>query len=107
MKKIELRNKHRSLSFREIPNDFPLVHNLPAEIKVPSKKFRKEIEEIFKNKNKMNLDGQRKGVLNPDNLYRIGLGDYNVFTIEGNMDYGDYVTYILRDGSGSMHGEKK
>lgn len=105
--KTELRNKHRSLSFREIPNDFPLVHNLPAEIKVPSKKFRKEIEEIFKNKNKMNLDGQRKGVLNPDNLYRIGLGDYNVFTIEGNMDYGDYVIYILRDGSGSMHGEKE
>lgn len=105
--KKELKRKYQGLVFREIPNNFPLTHNLPAEIKTPARTFRKEIEKIFKDKNKMNIQGQNKGVLNSDDLYKIELGDYNIFTIEGNKSYGDYVVYILRDGSGSMHGEKE
>ena len=103
----ELKKKHGGYGFQEISNDFPLTHSLPNEIKVPAKKFRKEIEKIFKNRSMMNINGQNKGVLNVNDLYRVGVSDYNVFTIEGNKSLSDYVVYILRDGSGSMQGEKE
>ena len=97
----------RGFGFTEHPNDFPLDHKLPPEIIKPAKKFRKEVEKIFKNKSSVNVRGQRKGVLDVENLYRVGFGDYNIFTIEGNKSQSDYVAYILQDGSGSMRGDKE
>lgn len=103
---LEFKKKY-GYNFIEVPNNFELNYALPAEIKTPAKKFRKDIEKIFKNKSTLNINGQVKGVINTNDLYRVGLGDYSIFTIEGNKCNSDYVAYILQDGSGSMGGEKE
>ena len=105
--KLEMEEKYKGYAFIEHPSDFPLVHTLPPEIKTPAKRFRKDIEKIFKNKSRLNVHGQHKGVLNVEELYRVGLGEYNIFTVEGNKSPSDYVVYVLQDGSGSMRGEKE
>lgn len=99
--------KDTGFDLTEYPNDFSLSHDLPTEIKISTKKFKKDIEKIFKNKSTMSINGQNKGVLNTNDLYRIGIEDYNIFSIEGNKSISDYVAYILQDGSGSMCGEKE
>jgi len=103
----KISKKNGGYGFIEYPNDFILEYNLPNEIKVPAKAFRREVEKIFKNKSSININGQNKGILNPDDLYKVGLKNYNLFTIEGRKSRSDYVVYILRDGSGSMRGEKE
>ena len=105
--KQELEEKYEGCIFNEHPSNFPLIHDLPQEIKVPAKKFRKEIEKIFKDKSRLNINGQHKGILNQEDLYKVMLGDYNIFTMETNKNRGDYVVYILQDGSGSMSGQKE
>lgn len=105
--KQKLEEKYGGCIFNEYPSNFPLIHDLPQEIKVPAKKFRKEIEKIFKDKSRMNINGQHKGILNQEDLYKVMLGDYNIFTMETNKNRGDYVVYILQDGSGSMRGQKE
>lgn len=105
--KQKLEEKYGGCIFNEYPSNFPLIHDLPQEIKVPAKKFRKEIEKIFKDKSRLNINGQHKGILNQEDLYKVMLGDYNIFTMETNKNRGDYVVYILQDGSGSMRGQKE
>lgn len=105
--KLEMEERYKGYAFTEHPNDFPLIHTLPPEIKTPAKRFRKDIEKIFQNKSRLNAHGQHKGVLNVEDLYRVGLGEYNIFTVEGNKSPSDYVVYVLQDGSGSMRGEKE
>lgn len=104
--KQKLQEKY-GITFNEYPNDFPLTHDLPLEIKIPANKFRRDIEKIFKNKTRLDIHGQYKGVLNTEDLYRIGLGEYNVFTMESSKNTSNYAVYILQDGSGSMSGEKE
>lgn len=104
--KQKLQEKY-NVTFNEYPNDFPLIHDLPLEIKIPANKFRRDIEKIFKNKTRLDIHGQYKGVLNTEDLYRIGLGEYNVFTMESSKNTSNYAVYILQDGSGSMSGEKE
>lgn len=95
------------LKFVEIADEFSLHRELPADLKNQGKKFRKEVEKIFKNKSTLNLLGQSKGTLNPDDLWRVGMSDYDVFAIEGAKSRSDYVIFILQDGSGSMISEDK
>lgn len=102
----ELKRKY-GFGFREIPIDFPLIHEIPSEIRLPAKQFKKEVENIFKNKAMLSIYGQNKGLLDTDDLYRVGMDDYNVFTVEGVKSNSDYVAYILQDGSGSMRGDKE
>lgn len=93
--------------FREYPMTGEPHYVVPNNIKVMAKSFRREVERILKGRNKLDVHGQKKGVLNEDDLYRIGLEDYNVFTVEGQKSLSDHVFYILQDGSGSMSGTKE
>ena len=71
--KQKLEKKYEGCIFKEHPSNFPLIHDLPQEIKVPAKKFRKEIEKIFKDKSRLNINGQHKGILNQEDLYKVML----------------------------------
>ena len=104
---VEIRkNIGISNNFCEHDINFKLTLPIFPEVKLQANKFRKEIAGIFNNKQGLNLNGQTQGVINSGDLYRIGMHDYNVFTIEGHKSSSDYVAYVLRDGSGSMSGEK-
>ena len=96
-----------SYGFKEFPNNFNLKSKLPPTVRVKADKLKKEIEEIFRNKQSLSLRHQQKGVLNTSDLYKVALRDYNVFNTRGNKDISDYVVYILLDGSGSMSGDKE
>lgn len=101
-------------ALKELGNNFienPLkqepLYELPKELKVRANQFKKEIQKIMQSKSKQNLNGQKKGTLNEEDLFRVGLQEYNVFTVEGSKSRADHAIYILQDGSGSMHGEKE
>ena len=103
----EIAKIDKDLMFTEYPNDFSLNHELPPDLKISSKRFKKEIENIFKNKETLSVNGQEKGVLNPNDLFRVRMKDYNIFSVEGAKSTSDYCAYILQDGSGSMSGDKE
>ncbi|MDX5853203.1 hypothetical protein SIM22_03565 [Bacillus cereus group sp. BfR-BA-01363] len=75
---------------------------LTEDIKRDGKRFRKEIEEIFKNKKTYDSRHRRKGILDTSSIWKVGTKDYNVFLKKGQPQITDYVAYMLVDGSGSM-----
>lgn len=95
-------NKH----FEEV-RDLQLQHQLPADIKREGSRFRKEVERLFRNKEAYTLTGQRKGMLDMNNLYKIQTKDFNVFMKKGVPIKSDFVAYLLEDGSGSMSDRAK
>ncbi|MBP1308660.1 nitric oxide reductase activation protein [Paenibacillus sp. 1182] len=86
---------------------FPLGIGLHENIRRGGRKFRKEVEAIFRNKESYTLRGQKRGVLDPSNLYKVGTKEYNVFVKRGIPITSDYVAYLLWDGSGSMNSDDK
>ncbi|MED0951300.1 hypothetical protein P4T70_24930 [Bacillus mobilis] len=75
---------------------------LTEDIKRDGKRFRKEIEEIFKNKKIYDSRHRRKGILDTSSIWKVGTKDYNVFLKKGQPQTTDYVAYMLVDGSYSM-----
>jgi hypothetical protein len=102
----KIAEKIHSFSFEETPNDFPLKASLPVETKTLAKKFKRQVKDIFNSKNRGSVSCQEKGVLDTDNIFRVGMGNYNVFKTEVVKNGKDHVLYFLRDGSGSMMGHK-
>jgi len=105
----EFENKYRHDSYSKFYEEkgFPLAHQMPIEIKREGTRFRKEVERIFRNKEAYTLRGQRKGVLDVQNLYKVQAKEFNVFVKKGVPVQSDFVAYLLEDGSGSMRDEKK
>lgn len=103
----ELKASRPRFEFKEYDCKFNLDNDLPKELVVQGRKFRREVEKIFKNKAMVNVHGQEKGTLNTEDLWRISVKDYNVFSIEGAKSRSDYAIFILQDGSGSMRDKGK
>lgn len=103
----EIREAIGDRTFTEIPNDFELSQSLPPEVKIRANKFKRSIADIFQNKTRINRSRQDQGVINPSDLYRVKMKQYNIFMERGRKVTSDYVAYILQDGSGSMMGEKE
>lgn len=107
VKSIESKYENQRIRrFKEI-NGLNRTYPLPQDIQKEGKKFRIEIERLLRNKEAMTLRGQRKGVLDQSNLWRVGGKDFNVFVQKGVPSTTDYVAYILQDGSGSMNSDQK
>ncbi|MFJ8531513.1 hypothetical protein [Bacillus sp. NPDC094106] len=77
---------------------------LTEDIKREGKRFRKEVEAIFRNKKVFDSRHRKKGLLDTSTLWKIGTKNYNVFLKKGQPQTTDYVAYMLVDGSGSMTG---
>lgn len=75
---------------------------LTEDIKRDGKRFRKEVEEIFRNKKTYDSRHRRKGILDTSSIWKVGTKDYNVFLKKGQPQKTDFVAYLLVDGSGSM-----
>lgn len=105
--KMKDARKELGVDFKEAPLMAQPNVSVPSEIKVNAAKFKRDVEKIMKSRAQLNLNGQPKGVLSDEDLFRVGMKDYSVFTIEGNKSLSDHVFYILQDGSGSMQGEKE
>ncbi|WCF11446.1 hypothetical protein NDS46_31305 (plasmid) [Paenibacillus thiaminolyticus] len=86
---------------------FILRHPLPDQIKIKANRFRREMARIFKNKEMYTLRGQKRGVLDSSNLWKMSVKDTNVFVKKGVPVISDYVGYLLWDGSGSMSSDNK
>lgn len=82
------------------------LSHLPAEIKLKSKKFKKDVAEIFKNKESMTRYNLKSGLPNPNDLYRLTIGANDIMMKAGHKSKSDYVAYFLRDESSSMNGLK-
>ncbi|WPS85368.1 hypothetical protein SMD22_01695 (plasmid) [Brevibacillus halotolerans] len=107
LREIENKYKRESIKkFHEVKG-FPFRHALHRNIKQEGKKFRKEVQAIFRNKEGLTLRGQKRGAIDVSNLYKIGTKDFNVFVKRGIPSTSDFVAYLLWDGSGSMFSDNK
>lgn len=73
-----------------------------ASILGQGKKLRRDIEQILRNKEAMNLRNQKRGVIDPSNLYKVGMRDHNIFMQKGSRNDTEYAAFLLWDASGSM-----
>lgn len=79
---------------------------ISVEWKAESRLLRRQIEQIFKNKRTQSAKFQKKGVLDSSALWKLGIGETNVFQVRGSETLIDCAAYLLWDGSGSMVGSK-
>lgn len=77
----------------------------PESINIQSKKIRRKFQEILLNKTYY-MSGCRRGNLDVNSLWKLGIKDYNIFEKKEKPNETDYVFYLLIDGSGSMYGNK-
>lgn len=75
---------------------------IPTMFQMQGRRFRKEMELIFKNHAGYNLQNQRKGKVDPNKLWQLSVGEYRIFEKKGDPDNTDYAVSILIDNSGSM-----
>lgn len=78
----------------------------PDDVRLEGKKFSKEFEEIFLNKNSGSTKNKKRGTLDTTSLWKLSVNETNIFQKKGRPNDTDYVFYMLMDGSGSMNGEK-
>lgn len=71
-----------------------------------SEKLKKEIKEIFKNKEGFTLNDQRSGRVDKRKLKRVAMSDGRIFIKKGEPVDSDFAVKIAIDGSGSMNGQK-
>lgn len=98
----EIEKIYSGEKFRVENADFQRFLSLSPEVKMRGKKLRKEIEKILKTKQKEVLNGQKKGIINPNDLYKLASCNTDVFRKTLSPQRMENVVYILRDGSGSM-----
>lgn len=104
--KYEARGDYSYVGIK-IRDDIKLIDNITPEIRREGKKIHRDMDRYFKNKESYTLRGQRKGVLDPTAIHRVGMGQFNVYMKKGTPNLMDYVGYILEDGSASMYDHGK
>lgn len=97
----EIKEKYPKMHFEEHQREYNLRLPLPADLLYRAENFRKNIEELLHNKMKTNYD-LRKGDLDSGNLYKLLLGDCEIFSEDSTPNDFDGACYILQDNSGSM-----
>lgn len=75
---------------------------LPEEIVLAGKNLRRKLEKILLDKQSYTSRNRRRGVLDTNSLWKLGIKDRNVFMKKGQPDDSSYVVSILVDNSGSM-----
>ena len=93
-------------NFKETRKPFE-VYDLDMDIKCQGNYFKREIQNMLRNKEAYTFKNQQKGIVDINGLYRVGLNDYNVFVRKNVPSEIDYVGYILVDNSGSMSTDKR
>lgn len=91
--------------YKETTNSV-LDKELTPEMKAESRVLRKQMEQIFRNKSTQTAKFQKKGMLDSSALWKLGIGETNVFQVKGVESVTDCAAYLLWDGSGSMGGQK-
>lgn len=76
-----------------------------AEVSKRGQKFKEEILEILKSKQRETLFEQREGILDPELITQVSFNK-DIFLSEKVDDLSEYVFYLLKDNSGSMSGIK-
>lgn len=75
---------------------------IAPELKNKTRTFRKEVEKIFLNKQGFNKKNRRQGRVDVNQLWRVPLGDADLFTQKGRPQDSSYAVSVLVDNSGSM-----
>ena len=100
--RVLMKNKYGSNSFQYRNSQTYDYGEIPTMFQMQGRRFRKEMELIFKNHAGYNLQNQRKGKLDPNKLWQLSVGEYRIFEKKGDPDETDYAVSILVDNSGSM-----
>lgn len=83
-------------------NDPTTAEPAPAEIQQKGKSLRKKLEKVLLNKTTPTRKHQKRGYLDRNNLYKVGMRDFEVFEKRGTPDKSTYAIQVLVDRSGSM-----
>ena len=107
-KEIEeiLRDTHAT-KFTQTEIDLTATTPTPSEIQNKGKKLRKNLEKILLNQATPTRKHQKRGYLDRNNLYKVGMNDYEVFERRGNPNKSSFAVSVLVDRSGSMRASAK
>lgn len=112
-KKIkELNNKFSSRGYKEVnvssgKSGSRRTSNVPTDLLNKGILLKSNIQNIIASRSENDREEVFEGDLDVNSLSRLCLGQYDVFTSEGEPYEPDMCCYILKDNSGSMFGEKE
>lgn len=79
-----------------------IKQSLPEHIALSGKKLHRQLSEILMNKKGYNSRNRRRGVIDPTNVWRLGIKERDIFVKKGKPDKTSTVVSVLVDNSGSM-----
>lgn len=98
---IDIKKQYPEVDFEKLCRKYTVDLPMPAGLQYRADVFKRKIEEILKSQIKRSYDLKR-GDLDSDSIYKLLLGDLNIFSNENEPDIFDGACYILQDNSGSM-----
>ena len=98
-------DKEHTKGFFEVQEEYKM-RAIDEHIRGTANQFKRKVERCFKEKNQL-ITKCNSGKLDTRQLYRLPMGEYNVFQKQANKSLADAVVEVCWDGSGSMHGGKQ
>lgn len=96
-----LKEDYGNVVFKEYTKQYEVKLPMPSDLQLRANEFEKEIEEILQNKAKT-IYNQRSGKLDSGSIYKLFMGELDIFTEEQTPHEFDGCCYLLQDNSGSM-----
>lgn len=93
--------KYPTVTFKEHNRVYDVRLPMPSDLQLRADEFEKQIEDILQNKKKT-IYGLRSGKLDSGSIYKLIMGELDLFTEEDTPHEFDGCCYILQDNSGSM-----
>lgn len=91
-----------SVDFVEEKRGYTPDMQMPVELNGMAKTLKRKVEKIFKNQESPLIRGQKAGSLDVANLYKLPLGQVDLFQKKALDNEFDGCCYLLMDNSGSM-----
>lgn len=96
-----IKEKYPTITFKEHNRVYDVRLPMPSDLQLRADEFEKQIENILQTKKKT-IYGLRSGKLDSGSIYKLIMGDLELFTEEETPHEFDGCCYILQDNSGSM-----
>lgn len=92
--------------FEEMVRDYQPTDLLPRDLQTEANSMKKKIEKILKNRSTPSVRGMKNGRLDKSFIYKLPMGQMDIFSKKGKPSECDASLFVLKDDSGSMGQEE-
>ena len=90
------------MHFEEQVRDYQPTDLLPRDLLAEANNMKRKVEKILKNRSIPSVRGMKNGRLDKSFIYKIPMGQMDVFSKKGKPSECEAVLFVLKDDSGSM-----